>query len=600
MRYWLAYPESGRASKLLAVFLLASVSSACSSGVSRFSENPFTNPFQARYDNTPTGSIRGAASQKVASAQTAASYRQSATTASSRITSVPLPAPGSSQAKALAASAASSSAGKVIEAKAVPGWSAAGGTSITLGAGETAATVANRYGVPASALLAANGVSNSSQLVPGQKLVIPAYNAASGSAGVSGAAKDAATGATNRAMGGAVKKITPSLSSKSLTMLKPDPFKIQFAKTYLALSDVETLEASEALQPSSVLAFTESEVVAKPLPKVKPVVGKTSAGSGSVKHVRAVSSIAAPISIKPAPQIGTAKPVAPASKTVVAAAPKKIVQAAPKLAAKPLVAAAAPRKLAASPAPAAVNVAKKPVIVAAAPKKPVIRTVAAKSTMDKPVQVASQKPLKQVAHAPETTGKIKPPASVKRTASAKAKPAVLAAAVTTGAAVKSAKPESKEIDAHKLDPATPASDHLSTGSLPPVVENNDDKGLFRWPVRGRVISSYGSKDVAGTNNGINISVPEGTPVKAAEAGTIAYSGDDVKKFGKLVLIRHENGYVSAYAHNGELNVKKGDLVKRGQIIAKSGSTGDVASPQLHFQLRKGEQPVDPAKLLDAG
>ena len=112
---------------------------------------------------------------------------------------------------------------------------------------------------------------------------------------------------------------------------------------------------------------------------------------------------------------------------------------------------------------------------------------------------------------------------------------------------------------------------------------------FRWPAKGRIINGYGS----GGNEGINIAVPEGTPVKAAEDGTVAYAGSDVKGYGKLVLVRHNNGYVSAYAHNGELDVRPGEKVKRGQTIAKSGATGNVTSPQLHFEIRKGATPVDP-------
>ncbi|WP_112664231.1 M23 family metallopeptidase [Microvirga flavescens] len=115
-------------------------------------------------------------------------------------------------------------------------------------------------------------------------------------------------------------------------------------------------------------------------------------------------------------------------------------------------------------------------------------------------------------------------------------------------------------------------------------------GDFRWPARGRVIAGFGAN---GGNEGINIAVPEGTPVKAAESGVVTYAGSEVKGYGNLVLIRHENGYVSAYAHNGALSVKRGEAVKRGQVIATSGQTGNVTSPQLHFELRKGASPVDP-------
>ena len=79
---------------------------------------------------------------------------------------------------------------------------------------------------------------------------------------------------------------------------------------------------------------------------------------------------------------------------------------------------------------------------------------------------------------------------------------------------------------------------------------------------------------------------------------MAYAGEELKGYGKLVLVRHDNGFVSAYAHNGELNVKRGEKVSRGQTIAKSGSTGNVTSPQLHFELRKGSTPVDPTKYLE--
>ena len=118
---------------------------------------------------------------------------------------------------------------------------------------------------------------------------------------------------------------------------------------------------------------------------------------------------------------------------------------------------------------------------------------------------------------------------------------------------------------------------------------------FRWPARGRVISGFGGPS---GNEGINIAVPEGTPVKASESGTVAYAGNEVTGYGNLVLIRHDNGFVSAYAHNGEISVKRGDKVRRGQVIAKAGQTGNVTSPQLHFEIRKGSTPVDPMPHLE--
>ncbi|RTL54594.1 MAG: LysM peptidoglycan-binding domain-containing protein [Bradyrhizobiaceae bacterium] len=121
---------------------------------------------------------------------------------------------------------------------------------------------------------------------------------------------------------------------------------------------------------------------------------------------------------------------------------------------------------------------------------------------------------------------------------------------------------------------------------------------FRWPVRGRVITGYGAKTNGKQNDGINVAVPEGTPVKAAEDGVVAYSGNELKGYGNLILVRHANGYVTAYAHASELMVKRGDTIKRGQIIAKSGQSGEVSSPQLHFEIRKGSSPVDPLQFLN--
>jgi murein DD-endopeptidase MepM/ murein hydrolase activator NlpD len=120
---------------------------------------------------------------------------------------------------------------------------------------------------------------------------------------------------------------------------------------------------------------------------------------------------------------------------------------------------------------------------------------------------------------------------------------------------------------------------------------------FRWPVRGRIIQAFGPKASGGQNDGINVSVPEGTPIKAAEDGVVAYAGSELKGYGNLVLVRHANGFVTAYAHASELNVKKGETVKRGQVIGKAGSTGNVTGPQLHFEVRKGATPVDPAQYL---
>ena len=116
---------------------------------------------------------------------------------------------------------------------------------------------------------------------------------------------------------------------------------------------------------------------------------------------------------------------------------------------------------------------------------------------------------------------------------------------------------------------------------------------FRWPVKGRVVTQYREKDGSQINDGIDISVPEGTAVRAAENGVVIYAGNDIETYGNLLLVRHQNGWVSAYAHNKSFDVKKGASIRRGQIIARSGRTGHAKQPKLHFELRKNSEPVNP-------
>ncbi len=123
---------------------------------------------------------------------------------------------------------------------------------------------------------------------------------------------------------------------------------------------------------------------------------------------------------------------------------------------------------------------------------------------------------------------------------------------------------------------------------------------FGWPVAGDVISGFGPKDGGQHNDGINIQAAQGTTVRAAGDGVVAYAGNEIRGFGNLVLIRHADNWMTAYAHNDVMLVKQGDKVKRGQPIARVGHTGNVTVPQLHFEVRKGGTPVDPAKYLDGG
>lgn len=145
---------------------------------------------------------------------------------------------------------------------------------------------------------------------------------------------------------------------------------------------------------------------------------------------------------------------------------------------------------------------------------------------------------------------------------------------------------------------------------PPVVQNDPPppqtaaitpprtgSGQFLWPAKGRLLSGFGPKPGGQHNDGINIEVAQGSPVRAAESGTVIYAGNELRGYGNLLLIRHAGGWVTAYAHNEQLLVRRGAQVARGQVIAHAGSSGGVGSPQVHFEIRRGREAVDPLRYL---
>lgn len=144
---------------------------------------------------------------------------------------------------------------------------------------------------------------------------------------------------------------------------------------------------------------------------------------------------------------------------------------------------------------------------------------------------------------------------------------------------------------------TPTRTTIPTQPKPDVAPPPKRAGTFSWPLKGKVISAYGPKAKGLHNDGVNIAAARGAAVKAAENGVVAYAGNEIRGFGNLLLIKHAGGWVTAYAHNDQLLVKRGDSVARGQVISKVGSTGSVTSPQLHFELRKGSNAVDPKKYM---
>ena len=235
------------------------------------------------------------------------------------------------------------------------------------------------------------------------------------------------------------------------------------------------------------------------------------------------------------------------------------------------------QQTAAVAAPAAAATAPGPQVLGQLPpvKPPVPKSVSS--------EVAAAAPGKP-APAPTTTV-----AMASSSTATDAKPGLLPPAGNTPG--KQANQQTAALAPSQTQPSAKTTTPTSSG-----VESAAD-GSFRWPVRGRVISAFGVKPGGERNDGINIEVPEGTPIKAAEGGQVIYAGNELKGFGNLVLVKHPNGFVSAYAHASEVLVQRGDSILRGQTIAKVGATGNVSRPQLHFEIRNGNRPVDPLPYL---
>jgi murein DD-endopeptidase MepM/ murein hydrolase activator NlpD len=142
-------------------------------------------------------------------------------------------------------------------------------------------------------------------------------------------------------------------------------------------------------------------------------------------------------------------------------------------------------------------------------------------------------------------------------------------------------------------PAAPAS--AQAAAEPTAISG----GRFPWPVHGRILTGYGTAPDGTHNDGINIGAARGTPVRSIDAGVVAYVGNEVHGYGNLILVKHANGWISAYAHLDDVEVKVGDQIGGGQEVGKVGNSGGVIEPQLHFELRRGKKPVDPRAFLSA-
>lgn len=147
-------------------------------------------------------------------------------------------------------------------------------------------------------------------------------------------------------------------------------------------------------------------------------------------------------------------------------------------------------------------------------------------------------------------------------------------------------------------PAAPATT-TTTITVPksPLPQPPAATGSFEWPVQGKILSSFGPKANGLHNDGVNIAAEIGAPVKASQSGVVAYAGNELKGYGNLLLVRHENDWITAYAHNSKLLVQRGDKVLRGQTISLAGNSGSVVTPQVHFEVRKGAKALDPLTVI---
>ena len=178
------------------------------------------------------------------------------------------------------------------------------------------------------------------------------------------------------------------------------------------------------------------------------------------------------------------------------------------------------------------------------------------------------------------------PTQIQRKPAAKASPLTFSAAGNPIPPVSSLNATNKSIATNKRTRPVQL-------SAPPALDTDG----FLWPVKGRIITWFGAVNQGLHNDGINIAAPEGTKVRAAQHGVVAYSGSELQGFGQLILIRHADNYVTAYAHNQNSLVELGQKVTRGQPIATVGQSGNVDRPQLHFQIRKARTKLNPTKLL---
>ena len=216
-----------------------------------------------------------------------------------------------------------------------------------------------------------------------------------------------------------------------------------------------------------------------------------------------------------------------------------------------------------------------------------------------PTEVVAQKPVQEVVK-PANPSSLRPAADLGITEATRA---TIAAQQATSGTRPANDPDKGTDTADSMLPMKPAKPVTETDKLRAEMKRGtidkaaaSQSGLI-WPVRGDIVRRYGERGNGVSHTGINIAVPINTPVLAVNDGVVLYADGGLRNYGNMVLVRHSNGMVSAYAHNSYLLVRKGERVKKGQVIAMSGQSGNVESPQLHLELRKASQAINPEKVL---
>ena len=363
------------------------------------------------------------------------------------------------------------------------GWTAAGGTRVTIAEGETIYNLSRRYGVPAREILKANGISDASRIKTGQVVTIPTY-VYSRKAPVSAPDNHPQTRAARSSTG-----YEGQADPNNIPVPTPAPSR-QFA---VLPSAPATRQADSQRKPTNVAAATVTPVTKEPAKQpVRQAAPTQTTSAGSIYTVQSGDTLSR-IASRSGVSVSALKKANGLDKSVIRIGQKLSIPAG--------------------------GVGVDTVKTASVPKK----TTPAKPSVQPQRTASVAEKSKVEANAPKATGISK----------------------------------------------------------------------LRWPAKGQVMNQFGSN-----NDGIDISLPNGTPVKAAENGVVIYSGDGLKEYGNTVLVRHDNGLVSVYGHASELVVKRGDNVSRGQVVALSGMSGQANRPKLHFEIRKDAKPVDPLGYLE--